>query len=201
MHLTNPRPSTPWPAPSDIVHFDKLIVVQFSLNQILQGLKGVGGGAQELDMPRPFPFAQIAQLPKAAAQGSRVSSRARRGEGTFLVFYAQEEVKEEKWLFQSALVCFREGGDAPRMWTECSELNDDPCIRTKAKQKQRNLGTETRSVVNVLQFRGGCGLDSISIIPLGGYLSHAHLRKRSSMRDLGVMTEVEEETKQCKLIL
>ena len=72
-----------------------------------------------------FRLAQIAQLPKAAAQGSRVSSRARRGEGTFLVFYAQEEVKEEKWLFQFALVCFREGGDAPRMWTECSELNDD----------------------------------------------------------------------------
>jgi len=54
-------------------------------------------------------------------EGARLSSRARGGEGKFLVFYAQEEVVEEEWLFRSALVCYREGGDVPKMWTECSE--------------------------------------------------------------------------------
>jgi len=75
-----------------------------------------------------FRLAQIAQLPKPPpVAGVRVSSRPRRGEGKFLVFYAQEEVVEEGWLFKSALVCYREGEDVPKMWTECSESNDDPC--------------------------------------------------------------------------
>jgi hypothetical protein len=51
----------------------------------------------------------------------RLSSRARGGEGKFLVFYAQEEVVEEDWLFRFPLICYREGGDVPKMWTECSE--------------------------------------------------------------------------------
>jgi len=74
-----------------------------------------------------FRLAQIAQLPKLRATGARVSSRQRKGEGKFLVFYAQEEVMQEHWLFKSALVCYREEGDVPHMWTECSESNDDPC--------------------------------------------------------------------------
>ena len=32
---------------------------------------------------------------------------------------------EEKWLFKSGLVCYREEGGVPKMWTECSESNDD----------------------------------------------------------------------------
>jgi len=39
-----------------------------------------------------FRLAQIAQLPKQPVEGARLSSRARGGEGKFLVFYAQEEV-------------------------------------------------------------------------------------------------------------
>ena len=57
---------------------------------------------------------------------SSQKQRARPGEGKFLVFYAQEEVKEKHWLFESALVCYWEGGNVPKMWTECSESNDDP---------------------------------------------------------------------------
>ena len=60
-------------------------------------------------------------------EGARPSSRPRRGVGKFLVFYAQEEKVEEEWLFRSAIVCYREGGDVPKMWRECSESNDDPC--------------------------------------------------------------------------
>ena len=75
-----------------------------------------------------FRLAQIAQLPTSAVEGARrPSSRPRRGVGKFLVFYAQEEEVEEKWLFRSALVCYREGEDEPKMWRECSESNDDPC--------------------------------------------------------------------------
>jgi len=74
-----------------------------------------------------FRLAQIAELPPPPVERARVSSRARRGAGRFLVFYAQEEVVEEKWLFKSGLVCYREEGGVPKMWTECSESNDDPC--------------------------------------------------------------------------
>ena len=79
-----------------------------------------------------FRLAQIAQLPTSAMEGPRPSSRPRRGVGKFLVFYAQEEEVEEKWLFRSALVCYREGGDVPKMWRECSESNDDPCYSEHA---------------------------------------------------------------------
>jgi hypothetical protein len=89
-----------------------------------------------------FRLAQIAQLPKQPVEGARLSSRARGGEGKFLVFYAQEEVVEEEWLFRSALVCYREGGDVPKMWTECSESNDDPCYCKHAD--------ESGSVENVM---------------------------------------------------
>ena len=73
-----------------------------------------------------FRLAQIAELTKQPVEGVRVSSRARGGEGKFLVFYAQEEVVEEI-LFKSALVCYREEEDEPKMWMECSKSNDDPC--------------------------------------------------------------------------
>ena len=89
-----------------------------------------------------FRLAQIAQLPKQPVEGARLSSRARGGEGKFLVFYAQEEVVEEEWLFRSALVCYREGGHVPKMWTECSESNDDPCYCKHAD--------ESGSVENVM---------------------------------------------------
>ena len=61
-----------------------------------------------------------------------MSSRARGGEGKFLVFYAQEEGVEEEWLFKSALACYREGEDEPKMWMEYSESNDDPCYSKHA---------------------------------------------------------------------
>ncbi|GAB5037915.1 Hypothetical protein NocV09_12400020 [Nannochloropsis oceanica] len=65
-------------------------------------------------------LAQIAELPKQHATGGTLLSRARKSEGTFLVKYAQEHKQEEEWLFKSAFVCFREGGDMPKTWKECS---------------------------------------------------------------------------------
>ena len=43
-----------------------------------------------------FRLAQIARLPPPAVEGTRPASRSRRSAGKFLVFYAQEEVVEEK---------------------------------------------------------------------------------------------------------
>jgi len=79
-----------------------------------------------------FRLAQVAQLPKQPVEGVRVPSRARGSEGKFLVFNAQEVVVEEEWLFRSALVCYREEKDGPKMWMECGESNDDPCYSKHA---------------------------------------------------------------------
>jgi len=76
-------------------------------------------------------LAQITQLPTSAMEGGRPSSRARRGVGKFLVFYAEEVQAENEWLFQSELVCYREGENVPKMWNDCSESNDDPCMASK----------------------------------------------------------------------
>ena len=46
---------------------------------------------------------------------------------------------EEKWLFKSALVCYREEGGVPKMWTECSESNDDPCKHADDSGKVENV--------------------------------------------------------------
>jgi len=67
---------------------------------------------------------------------------ARRSEGNFLVYYAQEHKQEEEWLFKSALICCREGEDMPKMWKKCSDCNDIPC--------RDKLANESGRVENVL---------------------------------------------------
>lgn len=53
-----------------------------------------------------FRLAQIAELLKQRAMGGRVSSRARKSKGNFLVHYSQELKQEEELLLMSALICY-----------------------------------------------------------------------------------------------
>jgi len=56
-----------------------------------------------------------------------MSSRVRKSEGKFLVYYVQELKQEEEWLFKSVLICYRDGEDMPKTWKECRDCNKIPC--------------------------------------------------------------------------
>ena len=61
-----------------------------------------------------FRPAQPAMLPVPPVKGARRLARGRPGEGSqllvFPVFHAEEVKAENEWHFQSALICYREGG-------------------------------------------------------------------------------------------
>ena len=72
-----------------------------------------------------FRLAQLAMLPVRPVEGARRSARGRPGHGSqLLVFYAEEVQAENEWLFQSALVYYRERGKVSNMWNDCSESDD-----------------------------------------------------------------------------
>ena len=57
---------------------------------------------------------QTTMLPVPPVKGARRLARGRPGEGSqllvFPVFHAEEVKAENEWHFQSALICYREGG-------------------------------------------------------------------------------------------
>lgn len=53
------------------------------------------------------------------------------------MFYAQEVEEDKEWLFESALICCRGGGEMPKTWRECSEYNDIPCHHKLADDSGR----------------------------------------------------------------